>query len=75
MTAKEWIAGFAALLGINPPTDEEMTDLLRLAGEAAHASERTAAPVACWLVARAGRSPAEALEALARWQQEGGRRP
>lgn len=70
MTAKEWIAGFAALLGVAPPTEEEMTDLLRLAGEAAHASERTAAPVACWLVARAGLSPAAALEALARWRQD-----
>lgn len=75
MTAKEWVAGFAALLGVNPPTDEEMTDLLRLAGEAAHVSERTAAPVACWLVARAGLSPAEALEILEKWQQEGRQRP
>jgi hypothetical protein len=75
MTAKEWVAGFAALLGVDPPTDEEVTDLLRLAGEAAHASERTAAPVACWLVARAGLSPAEALELLEKWQQGGSQRP
>ncbi|MCS6926345.1 MAG: DUF6457 domain-containing protein [Candidatus Binatia bacterium] len=75
MTAKEWIAGFATLLGVPPPTEEETTDLLRLAAEAAHASERTAAPVACWLVARAGLAPAAALELLARWQQEGRQRP
>lgn len=75
MTAKEWVAGFAALLGVDPPTDEEVTDLLRLAGEAAHASERTAAPVACWLVARAGLPPAEALELLAKWQRGGFQRP
>lgn len=75
MTAKEWIAGFAALLGVAPPTEEEVTDLLRLAAEAAHASERTAAPVACWLVARAGLSAAEALEVLAGWQHEGRQRP
>jgi hypothetical protein len=68
MTAKEWLAGFAQLLGVDPPTDEQLTDLLRLAGEAAHASERTAAPVACWLVARAGISPDEALALIEKWQ-------
>ncbi len=71
MTAKEWLVDFAALLGVEPPDDEQVSDLLRLAGEAAHASERTAAPVACWLVARAGLSPAEALAVLAKWQQGG----
>jgi hypothetical protein len=69
MTAKEWLAEFAGLLGVDPPTDEQITDLLRLAGEAAHASERTAAPVACWLVARAGISPGKAIELVERWQQ------
>jgi hypothetical protein len=34
-----------------------------MAGEAAHSSERVAAPVSCWVAARAGVSPAEALEA------------
>lgn len=73
MTAKEWLAGFATVLGVDPATDEQITDLLRLAGEAAHASERTAAPVACWLVARAGISPAEALEVLEKWQKSAAR--
>jgi hypothetical protein len=68
MTAKEWLAGFAGLLGVDPPTDEQITDLLRLAGEAAHASERTAAPVACWLVARADISADEALDLIEKWQ-------
>ena len=36
--------------------------MLELAGEAAHASQRTAAPVSCWLAAAAGLSPAEALD-------------
>jgi len=71
MTAKEWLAGFASRLGVVAPTDEEVSDLLRLAGEAAHASERTAAPVACWLIARAGLSPAEALEVLESWKKQG----
>lgn len=69
MTAKEWLANFAAVLGIDPPNEEQIRDLLRLAGEAAHASERIAAPVACWLVARAGLSPTEALEILEKWQK------
>lgn len=54
MTDREWIEAFAASLGVEPPSGEEFTALLALAGVAAHASKRTAAPVACWLVARAG---------------------
>ena len=60
-TRDEWIAGFAARLGVDPPDDDSVALLLELAGEAAHASERTAAPVACWLIGRAGVSPADAL--------------
>lgn len=75
MTAQEWLAGFAALLGVEAPNDEQIRDLLRLAGEAAHASERIAAPVACWLVARAGLSPAEAQEILEKWKQSGFQHP
>lgn len=62
MNAKEWLAEFAAKLGVDPPTTAEFSALLDLAGEAAHASERVAAPVACWVAARAGRDPKEALE-------------
>jgi hypothetical protein len=69
MTAKEWLTGFATLLGVDPPNGEQIRDLLTLAGEAAHASERIAAPVACWLVARAGLSPAEALVRLEKWKE------
>lgn len=71
MTAKEWLAGFAAVLGVESPRGDQVQDLLNLAGEAAHASERIAAPVACWLVARAGFSPAEALKILEEWKQTG----
>ena len=39
--------------------------MLDLAGEAAHSSERVAAPVACWVAARAGVTPDEAIEARA----------
>lgn len=63
MNAKEWLAAYASKLGVDPPTPAEFSTLLDLAGEAAHASERVAAPVACWVAARAGRTPEEALEA------------
>ena len=62
MNAKEWIAAYAAELGVEPPTPAELAALLELAGEAAHSSERVAAPVACWVTARAGRAPQDGLE-------------
>jgi hypothetical protein len=62
MNAKEWIATFAEKLGTEPPTPAEFSVLLDVAGEAAHSSERVAAPVACWVAARAGVSPEEALK-------------
>jgi len=61
MNAREWIDAYSARLGIDPPSAEEFSTLLDVAGEAAHASERVAAPVACWLSARAGLSPEESL--------------
>ena len=60
-TAPEWIAAFAASLGVDPPDDSTVDLLLELAGVAAHASARTAAPIACWLVGRAGLDPTDAL--------------
>jgi Domain of unknown function (DUF6457) len=49
MTADEWIAAFAKELGMDPPNEEITGQLLDLAATAAHASERTAAPIACYL--------------------------
>jgi hypothetical protein len=69
MNAKEWIAAYAGQLGVEPPTAEEFKGILDLAAEAAHASERIAAPVACWLSAKAGRSLEESV-ALARGMTE-----
>lgn len=54
MTADEWIAQFAGELGVEAPTAQEVEQLLGLAGVAAHASERPAAPITCYLVAKAG---------------------
>lgn len=62
MTAQEWTRSYCRRLGIPPPSEEEVELLLELAGVAAHASERVAAPVACWLAARAGLGPGVALE-------------
>ncbi|MGH9273935.1 MAG: DUF6457 domain-containing protein [Acidimicrobiales bacterium] len=60
-TGTEWIAAFAAQLGVDPPDEATVTTLLELAGVAAHSSERTAAPIACWLAGRTGTSPTDAL--------------
>jgi hypothetical protein len=62
MNAQEWLSAFAEQLGTPAPSTEEFKTLLDLAGTAAHASERVAAPVACWLAAKAGVSPEHALE-------------
>jgi hypothetical protein len=61
MNAREWLAAYADRLGVQAPTADELRVLLDVAAEAAHASERVAAPVACWLAARAGVEPEEAL--------------
>ena len=61
MNAADWIAAFAERLGVAGPTEEEFEQLLELAGTAAHASERVAAPVSCWVAARAGVSIEQAL--------------
>jgi hypothetical protein len=63
MNASEWIAAYAEKLGVAAPTNTEFSVLLELAGEAAHSSERVAAPVACWVAAWAGVSPEDALAA------------
>jgi hypothetical protein len=61
MNAKEWIAAYAEKLGTEAPTPEQIKVILDLAGEAAHSSERVAAPVACWVAAKAGTDLEEAL--------------
>jgi uncharacterized protein DUF6457 len=54
MNAPDWLAAYADKLGVPAPTKDELKAVLDLAGEAAHSSERIAAPVACWLAAKAG---------------------
>jgi hypothetical protein len=59
MKADEWLTAFAAEIGAEPPSEEVVAELLELAATAAHASERIAAPIACWMAGRDGRPPTE----------------
>ena len=62
MRRDEWLAGFCERLGLEPPSKEEVVALLDLAAVAAHSSERTAAPLACWVAGRSGRRLEELAE-------------
>lgn len=62
-TGDEWIDAYAARIGAPPPTATEREAVLALAGVAAHASERIAAPIACWMAGRAGLSLEAAMRA------------
>lgn len=62
MSAERWLEAFARRLDLSPPTQEQVQELLALAGIAAHASERIAAPLTCWIAAQSGRPPRELLE-------------
>jgi len=66
MTRDEWIAAFAREAGVERPSPEEIRQLLELAGDAAHASERTAAPLACWVAGRSALTLEQLLQAAAR---------
>lgn len=66
MTASEFLEAFAAEIGMPVPTADEADALLELATIAAHASERLAAPLACWIAGTSGLPPAELLAAARR---------
>jgi hypothetical protein len=66
VTRDEWIARFAEETRVQRPSVEEIAELLDLAGAAAHGSERTAAPLACWIAGRADLSLPELLAAARR---------
>lgn len=61
-SAKQWVENFAHEVGGQPPGEKEFAQVLKLAGVAAHASERTAAPVACWIAGRTGMPLSKAIE-------------
>jgi Domain of unknown function (DUF6457) len=60
-TTAEWVSVYAETAGISPPSQDDIDVLLQLAAVAAHASERTAAPITCWIAATAGLTPTRAL--------------
>lgn len=68
MTKEDWLTAFCAQCSTNAPSREEIETLLSFAGSVAHASERTAAPIACWLVGRAGIDLERALELALRME-------
>ena len=72
MNARECLAAYAEKLGTTPPSTEEFKTLLNVAAEAAHSSERVAAPVACWVAARAGVDVDEALRVARELGDSGG---
>ena len=71
VTRDEWIAEFAREAGVERPDPDQVRALLDLAGAAAHGSERTAAPLACWIAGRSSRS-IEELQAAAERVSAGG---
>ena len=52
MDRDRWLSSFAQACGSPAPSPAEIAQLLKLAAVAAHASERTAAPLTCWMAAR-----------------------
>lgn len=62
MEPTDWVSSFATELGVEPPDQATIDTLLELAGVAAHASQRVAAPIATYLVGRAGISTDAALD-------------
>jgi len=61
LDTRTWIDHYAAAVGAETLSETEVDVLLELAGAAAHAAERTAAPLSCWLAGKAGIAPSEAL--------------
>lgn len=66
MTAHEFLDAFAAEVSTPAPSREEIDALLELAAIAAHASERVAAPIACWIGGASGLPASELLAAVKR---------
>ena len=60
-TTAEWVSAYAEAAGTSPPSQDDIDALLQLAAVSAHASERTATPITCWIAATAGLTPAHAL--------------
>ena len=70
LDTRGWLDRYAAVLGSPPISDEDVEASSALAGVAAHASERKAAPVTCYLAAHAGVPIVEALATAQRLADE-----
>lgn len=66
MSQAEWLERFAAELNTEPPSSEQIEEILAIAGIAAHASERTAAPISAWLIGKTATDVHVAKEAAQR---------
>lgn len=59
---RTWLDSYASLLGVDRLPDNDVDCLLELASVAARSSERSAAPLSCWLAATSAQTPQQALE-------------
>ena len=60
-SADDWVRDFAAAIGQEAPDREHRDAILKLAAVAAHASHRTAAPMATWMAGVSGRDLGELI--------------
>ena len=65
MTGHEFARQVALALGVETLSDDDANGILAMAGVAAHASERLAAPLCTYLAGRSGRSIEDARAAVA----------
>ena len=66
MTGEEFAQAVAKQLGLAPLDGAEIDELLTIASNAAHASERLAAPLCTYLAGRSGRPLADIHTAIDR---------
>ncbi len=66
MTGHEFAREVALALGVESLSDGDADAILAMAGVAAHASERLAAPLCTFLAGRSGRSIEDVMEAVRR---------
>ncbi len=66
MESEEFLSKVAQAFGTVSPSDDDISTVLTIASVAAHSSERKMAPIVCWLSAKAGISPNDALEIVSR---------
>jgi Domain of unknown function (DUF6457) len=69
MTGQEFARQVAIALGVETLSERDANELLDIAGSAAHASERLAAPLTTYLAGRSGRSLEDVRAAVARVAQ------